>query len=108
MEAFTKNVMARIREIPTGHVATYGQIARLAGKPRGARQVSRILHSMSNKYKLPWHRVINAKGEIVIKDSDRQKILLEKEGVEINNQMRINLKKYQWMSEDMDMEWMEG
>ena len=45
---------------------TYGQIATLAGSPRGARQVVRVLHTLSEKYKLPWHRVINSKGEISI------------------------------------------
>ena len=81
METFTEKIINVLREIPEGRVASYGQIARLAGNPRSARQVARVLHSMSAKYQLPWHRVVNAKGEIVIKDGDRQKELLVEEGV---------------------------
>ena len=64
MEQFTKDVIHIIKSIPYGKVMTYGQIAFLAHKPFGARQVSWILHSMSQKESLPWHRVINAKGMI--------------------------------------------
>lgn len=62
---------------------TYGQIADLAGNPRSARQVSRILHSMSQRYHLPWHRVVNSKGCISLKEEDnfQQRRLLIEEGV---------------------------
>ncbi len=76
---------------------TYGQIAKLAGSPRGARQVVRILHAMSRKYKLPWHRVINAKGEIGLKDDEAfsvQKLLLESEGVIFNLDGKVDLINY--------------
>lgn len=85
---------------------TYGQIARLAGSPRGARQVVRILHSMSDKYHLPWHRVINSKGEIGFKDEEQlltQVMLLESEGVEVCG-CNINLEKYQLQADFMDYE----
>lgn len=78
---------------------TYGQIAREAGNPRAACQVVRILHSMSQKYNLPWHRVVNAKGEIVIKDDESrfvQRALLEKEGVTVNNNGYISVEKYRY------------
>ncbi|CAM2916906.1 MGMT family protein [Paenibacillus sediminis] len=78
---------------------TYGQIAKLAGSPRGARQVVRILHSMSDKYKLPWHRVINAKGEIAIADdesSSLQELYLQGEGIELNLYHRVDLARYQF------------
>ncbi len=77
---------------------TYGQVARLAGNPRGARQVARILHSLSKKYQLPWHRVINARGEIVISDHElftEQKRNLELEGVEVSPEGKVNLHIYQ-------------
>ena len=77
---------------------TYGQVARSAGSPRAARQVVRILHSMSKKYKLPWHRVVNAKGEISIQDDAScvmQILLLQSEGVEMAERGRVNLSKYQ-------------
>ncbi|HWO74959.1 MAG TPA: MGMT family protein [Bacillus sp. (in: firmicutes)] len=99
MQPFTEEVIRIIQEIPPGKVMTYGQIARLAGSPRGARQVVRILHSMSDKYKLPWHRVINSKGEIGIKAEDLlliQMMSLESEGVEISHHNRINLERYQY------------
>jgi len=61
---FTKQVMEQIKAIPFGNVATYKQIAELAGKPQASRGVSWILHSCSTAYKLPWHRVLNSQGKI--------------------------------------------
>ena len=78
---------------------TYGQIAKLAGSPRGARQVVRILHSMSHTYKLPWHRVINAKGEVAIKDDEGhfvQVASLKSEGIQLDENGRIDVEKYRW------------
>lgn len=98
MTAFTEKVIQIILSIPPGKVMTYGQIARLAGSPRAARQVIRILHSMSKKYRLPWHRVINAKGEISVKDDEsynEQILNLEMEGVEVSSNGVINLQEYQ-------------
>lgn len=95
MEQFTKDVIKIIQSIPFGKVATYGQIAKLANKPKGARQVSWILHTMSAKHHLPWHRVINSKGEISHTGSE-QKELLEMEGIEFSLHGKISLKTYQW------------
>ncbi len=78
---------------------TYGQIAALAGSPRAARQVVRVLHSLSDKYKLPWHRVINSKGNIAIKDYEGhaiQKMLLVSEGINVTDNEFIDLKRYQF------------
>lgn len=78
---------------------TYGQIAALAGNNRGARQVVRILHSMSEKHQLPWHRVVNAKGEVAIKDTEGafvQKGLLLQEGIQLTAAGKINLKEYRY------------
>lgn len=99
METFTKRVISIILEIPPGKIMTYGQIAKVAGSPRAARQVVRILHSMSNKYNLPWHRVINSKGEIGIQDEELfflQKTALEGEGIVFMNHRRINISDYQY------------
>jgi methylated-DNA-protein-cysteine methyltransferase related protein len=96
---FTEKVVHIIKSIPEGKVMTYGQIAGLAGSPRAARQVVRILHSMSNKHHLPWHRVINAKGQVVIKDEatyQEQILQLEAEGVEVGIHDQIDLEIYQW------------
>lgn len=110
METFTEKIVRMIQAIPSGKVATYGQIAALAGNSRGARQVARVLHSMSEKYELPWHRVINAKGQIVISDGNLQKELLEQEGVAVDGKLRVDLKKYRWDAEvlEMDMDWING
>lgn len=92
-------VISIIQEIPESKVMTYGQIARCAGNPRAARQVVRILHSMSEKYNLPWHRVINAKGELGIKNPDIlavQVFALEREGIVISGGNRVNLNRYQY------------
>lgn len=77
---------------------TYGQIAALAGSPRGARQIVRILHSMSEKYKLPWHRVINVKGKIGLQEEEAftlQKMYLQSEGVVVSETGEIDLSVYQ-------------
>lgn len=82
---------------------TYGQIAKLAGSPRGARQVVRILHAMSRKHKLPWHRVVNAKGEIAIADdegSELQSFLLQAEGVRLSGNRLVSLERYQAIVEE--------
>lgn len=99
MEAFTMRVIDIIKNIPKGKVMTYGQIAATAGSPRAARQVVRVLHSLSDKYRLPWHRVVNSKGYIAITDyegHDLQKMMLTSEGVNFTEDEYINLKKYQF------------
>lgn len=99
MTPFTQNVLSVIQAIPEGKVMTYGQIARLAGSPRGARQVVRILHSMSKKHRLPWHRVINSKGELPNLNgelSDMQDFLLKSEGVEVTKDRQVRLERYQF------------
>lgn len=83
--AFTKKIIHLIRSIPRGKVASYGQLAKLAGKPHGARGVAWILHSSSRVHALPWQRVLNSKGRISFPEDSyeyaRQKKLLENEGV---------------------------
>jgi methylated-DNA-protein-cysteine methyltransferase-like protein len=96
---FTQDVIKIIQQIPVGKVLTYGKIAKLAGNPRAARQVSWLLHSSTKKYNLPWHRVINSQGKIALKSEDGkdyQQILLEKEGIEFVEKNKLDLKKYLW------------
>ena len=97
MTEFTKQVLDIIRSIPYGRVMTYGQIAAIAGNPRGARQVSRILHSMSQAHQLPWHRVINSKGGISLTGEAGfiQSEMLLQEGIEVRNK-RVDLRVYQY------------
>lgn len=96
---FTQNALHIIKRIPHGKVLTYGRVAALAGQPCGARQISRILHAMSKKYDLPWHRVINSKGRISLGPSqgrELQKALLESEGIEFSANGSLDLKIYLW------------
>lgn len=97
MTPFTEKVIAIIQSIPSGQIMTYGQIAKVAGNHRGARQVVRILHSSSAKYDLPWHRVVNAKGMIGLKEEQAksvQQALLEEENVIFDTNGKLDLKKY--------------
>jgi methylated-DNA-protein-cysteine methyltransferase-like protein len=92
-----------IAAIPRGKVATYGQVAHLAGKPWGARQVAWILHSQSDKYKLPWQRVIGAAGRISLphgRGLEMQRRLLRGEGVVVAASGRIDLGRFRWRPED--------
>ena len=96
---FTQDALHVIKSIPHGRVLTYGRVAALAGQPGGARQVSRILHSMSKKYELPWQRVINSKGRISLGPArgwELQKALLESEGIEFSENGGLDLKIYMW------------
>lgn len=97
-KTFTEIAIEVILGIPVGKVATYGQIAALAGNPRGARQVVRVLHSSSRKEGLPWHRVINSKGMISLSGEgyDVQRSLLEGEGVVFDKNGKVSLKVFQW------------
>ena len=96
---FHQRAIEIIRQIPKGKVATYGQIAALAGSPRAARQVVRVLHSSSRKEDLPWHRVIGSKGTISLKPNhgyEIQRGLLEHEGIAFRDDDSIDLDKYLW------------
>ncbi|MCA1066231.1 MGMT family protein [Rossellomorea sp. AcN35-11] len=99
MKPFTERAVKIMQSIPPGQVMTYGQVAAVAGSPRAARQVVRILHAMSNKHRLPWHRVVNSKGEIGFRDEEQvmtQRLSLEAEGVQFLLNNRIDLDEYQY------------
>lgn len=95
---FTERAVRIIRGIPRGKVATYGQIALLAGFPSAARQVVRLLHSLSDREGLPWHRVINSKGTLSLTGEgyEVQRKLLEAEGVELGLGGRVDLGACLW------------
>jgi methylated-DNA-protein-cysteine methyltransferase-like protein len=101
-EDFTSQAISLIQRIPRGKVATYGQIADLAGNRRGARMVVRILNSSSEKYDLPWHRIVNRQGQISLPRGngyELQKELLEKEGVVFDSEDTIDLRRYLWQEQ---------
>jgi len=88
-----------VKKIPRGKVATYGQIAELAGLEGHARQVGYALHNLPGASDVPWHRVINAKGEISPRSAgdshELQRMLLEAEGVGFVGD-RVDLKRFRW------------
>lgn len=95
-------ICAVIRRIPKGWVATYGQVAAMAGLPRRSRLVGHVLRHLDPETKIPWHRVVNAKGEVSYalsrNGSDAlQQRLLEKEGVEFDDRNRFNLERFRWL-----------
>jgi methylated-DNA-protein-cysteine methyltransferase-like protein len=94
----TRRIIEQILTVPKGKVSCYRDIAVKAGipsGPNGARQTVRVLHSMSEKYKLPWHRIIRSDGSFGLEGEgrDMQISLLRAEGVEILEDLRVD-KKY--------------
>ncbi len=93
-------IYAVVRRIPRGRVATYGQVAALAGLKGHARQVGYALHALPSGTSVPWQRVINARGEISRRSQFagelRQRLLLEAEGVEFDWRGRVPLRRYGW------------
>ena len=89
-----------VRKIPRGRVATYGQIAALAGLSGQARQVGYALHALDEGANLPWHRVINAKGAVSPRSEPGwehfQRQLLEDEGVVFDERGRVELDRVRW------------
>jgi methylated-DNA-protein-cysteine methyltransferase-like protein len=89
-----------VRRIPRGHVATYGQIAELAGLEGHARQVGYALHALPERSDVPWHRVINARGEISLRRGsdghELQRLMLQGERVKFDRRGRVDLRRYGW------------
>ena len=88
-----------IANIPAGFVASYGQVATLAGYPQNSRLVGRLLKQMPDDSVIPWHRVVNSQGKISFPagsdkyQEQRQKLLLE--GVSFKNG-KVNMREYRW------------
>ena len=95
-----RRIYAVVRRIPRGRIATYGQVAGLAGLPGRARQVGYAMYALPNGAKVPWHRVVNAAGAIsrrrVPGAELSQRILLEREGVKFGPKGRISLEAFGW------------
>ena len=101
-DAAVAAICAVIRQIPKGWVATYGQVAAKAGLPRRARLVGHVLQNLDPAIDIPWHRVVNARGEVSYSLSRNggdamQQRLLEKEGVEFDDRNRFNLERFRWL-----------
>ncbi len=92
-------IYAVVRRIPRGRVATYGQVARLAGLTNAARQVGYALHALKGPTAVPWHRVINSGGRISLPPGAGgvdQRLRLLAEGVVVAESGRISLRQFQW------------
>lgn len=99
MTKLSQKIVDTIAAIPKGKVLSYGAVAAISGLPRGARQVSWLLKSQTEKRNLPWFRVINSSGKISIKDPylyEEQKQLLESEGIIFNNKDIVDLNIFMW------------
>jgi len=95
-----RSIWSVVRRIPRGRIATYGQVAELAGLDGHARQVGYALHNLPSRSDVPWHRVVNARGEISARTAgdshELQRMLLEAEGVEFDLRGRMDLARYRW------------
>jgi len=95
-----QRIYATVDSIPKGSVATYGQVALEAGLPRRARLVGRALSQLADGSALPWHRVVNARGEISPRGSGAgeavQRRRLQAEGVVLGPTGRIALERFGW------------
>jgi len=89
-----------VGRIPRGRVATYGQVAKLAGLPNHARQVGYAMHALGSDSSVPWHRVLNRRGEVserALRELETvQRALLEAEGVAFDPRGRVDLSRAQW------------
>ena len=100
---FFHQVRCVVECIPSGKVATYGQVAALAGNPRAARMVGWALASLPRGSNVPWQRVINAQGRISLRGGTdggmRQRLILEAEGVQFRESGTVDLARFQWHPE---------
>jgi len=92
----TDRIIKQILLVPEGKVSSYRNIAAKAGLVNGARQTVRVLHSMSEKYSLPWHRIVRCDGRIALQGEGRelQLGLLRSEGVEVSNEGRVDMSRF--------------
>ncbi len=99
MSVFEK-IYEQVRKIPRGKVATYGQIAMLAGNPRWARAVGYALHSNPDPDGIPCYRVVNRFGGLApafaFGGAERQAELLRADGIEVREDNTVDLEKYLW------------
>lgn len=104
LDEFERQLYTWLAQIPSGQVVTYGQLARLVGRPNGARWVGHRLGRLPTGSKLPWHRVLNARGCSSLPldkgGSNRQLRLLQREGVLVVDG-RVSLRRYQWKLQEL-------
>ncbi|WP_241607916.1 MGMT family protein [Rosenbergiella australiborealis] len=98
MPTFEQQVWLIVSAIPYGCVASYGDLARLCGHPRSARQVGRIMKNLPDNSTLPWYRVINQQGKLSLSGSQlaRQAAALRAEGIIVSDAMKVDMERYRW------------
>jgi methylated-DNA-protein-cysteine methyltransferase-like protein len=97
MTETTRRIVDAILAIPAGRVSCYRDIAVRSGLPNGARQVVRVLHALSEKCSLPWHRVVRADGSIALGGGSGRELqmeLLRSEGVEISGVGLVDMARF--------------
>jgi len=98
MTGSTQKIIEQISAVPKGKVCSYRDIALKAGVPNGARQTVRVLHTMSEKYNLPWHRIIRSNGSIALTGEGKtlQIRLLRKEGIKVSADGKVDMAQFGW------------
>ena len=98
MTETTKRIIEEILAVPKGKVSCYRDIALRAGVPNGARQVVRVLHTMTLKHKLPWYRIVRADGTIALEGDGKVEQIkrLRDEGVEVSTKGRVEIDRYRF------------
>ena len=103
MKHFYEQVYELVRQVPSGSVVTYGQVAAMLGSPRSARAVGYALRYLPRGTDVPWQRVINHKGQISPRFPAEspliQRALLESEGVAFDANDRVDLKRFRWLGD---------
>lgn len=98
--SFREAVLTLVARIPPGHLASYGQIALMAGYPRRSRQVGMVLKGLPETTELPWHRVVNAQGYVPSKGrwwgAQVQIARLRDEGIEVDELGNLDLERHRW------------
>jgi len=93
----TLYIVKAIKAIPKGKVSSYRDVALAAGLRNGARQTVRVLHTLTKKFDLPWHRVIRSNGTIALREGEGRELqiaLLRSEGVEVSVAGKVDMKRY--------------
>ena len=97
MTESTRRLIEAIKAIPKGKVSSYRDVALAAGLPNGARQTARVLHALSDKFSLPWHRVIRSDGSIALREGEGRELqikLLRSEGVKVSPSGNVDFGRF--------------
>ena len=107
-EARRRRILDTVRDTPAGRVASYGQIAELAGVPRGARQVGRALRELPDGSDVPWYRIVRSSGRLAFEPGSaawrRQRDRLAAEGVAVSGG-RIDMARFRWQPDLDELLW---